>query len=227
MAADGGDLRRLTDDPARDRIPRWSPDGSRIVFYSNRSGHFDLWSLRADGSGLEPLTRTSGPPLLNPIWSPDGRLVACGVGTRNEAALVDLSQPLARRAPRLLPPIGKETFAAGSWSPDSRWLAGQRNDEAGVSLPGIYLYSLETGRYEKLTDEGLTLGWLRDGRTILGIARDGGEILAIDRATRQVRRVLGPPGNSSYSGAVVSPDGRVLYTLRATNEGDIWMLRMD
>jgi serine/threonine protein kinase/Tol biopolymer transport system component len=230
MAADGGDLRRLTDDPAKDRIPRWSPDGSRIVFYSNRSGHFDLWSLRADGSGLEPLTRTSGPPLINPMWSPTGRLVACGVGNRNQAGLVDLSLPLAQRVPRLLPALNGagETFSPGAWSPDGRWLAGQRYDAGGMVLPGIYLYSLETGHYERLSEAGGVLAWLPDGRTILGIDLPGiGEIFAIDRVSRAVRRVLPSPSNSTYSMAIVSPDVRTLYTLRTTNEGDIWMLRME
>jgi serine/threonine protein kinase/Tol biopolymer transport system component len=221
--------RRLTDDPAKDRIPRWSPDGSRIIFYSNRSGHYDLWSIRADGSGLEPVTRTAGPPLINPMWSPAGRFVACGVGTRNQAALVDLSLPLARRAPRLLPPLdaGGDTFAPGAWSPDGRWLSGQAHDAAGVQLPGIHLYSLETGRYEKLADAGGSLDWLGDGRTLLGMDYGTQEIFALDRVTRARRRVLVPPPGSGYSGAVMSPDRRTLYTLRTTNEGDIWMLRMD
>jgi serine/threonine protein kinase/Tol biopolymer transport system component len=225
----GADLRRLTDDPFKDRIPRWSPDGSRIVFYSNRSGRFDLWTVRADGSGLEPLTRTTGPPLINPMWSPAGRLVACGVGTRNEAALVDLSRPIAERVPRLLPPMSNagETFVAGAWSPDGRWLAGQRLDAEGASLPGIHLYSLDTGRYEKLSDESGVLAWLPDGRTLLGMDYETGEIFVLDRSTRERRRVLGVPANSAYSLAAISPDGRALYTLRTTNEGDIWMLRME
>jgi serine/threonine protein kinase/Tol biopolymer transport system component len=229
MGVDGSDLRRLTDDPAKDRIPRWSPDGSRILFYSNRSGHFDLWSLRADGSGLETLARAEGPPLINPMWSPAGRFVACGVGQRNQGALIDLAQPLAKRMPRLLPVMDAgATFSIGAWSPDGRWLAGQRYDAGGAPMPGIFLYSLDTGRYERLSEGGGVLAWLPDGRTVLGIDEPGtGEIFAVDRVSRVSRRILPPPANSSYSTAGVSPDGRTLYTLRTTNEGDIWLLRTE
>ncbi|MES1243808.1 MAG: protein kinase [Acidobacteriota bacterium] len=229
MDAGGANLRRLTDDPAKDRIPRWSPDGSRILFYSNRSGRFDLWAIRADGSGLEPLTRTSGPPLINPMWSPDGRFVACGVGTRNQAALVDLSRPLADRAVRLLPPAGDAgaIFTAGAWSPDGRWLVGRIDAADGTPLPGTWLYSLDDRRYEKLSEENGPQAWLPDGRTILGIGYARNEIFALDRITRARRTVLGPAPNSLYTIAEISPDRRTLYLLRTTNEGDIWLLHMD
>ncbi|HEX3129356.1 MAG TPA: protein kinase, partial [Thermoanaerobaculia bacterium] len=225
---EGGGIRRLTDDPAKDRIPRWSPDGSRLIFYSNRSGHFDLWTIRSDGSGLEPVTRTAGPPLINPMWSPAGRFVACGVGTRNDAALVDLSLPLDRRVPKPLPPLPDgNSFSPGAWSPDGRWLAGHAHASGGAQLPGVHLYSLETGQYERLLDVGLATVWLRDGHTLLGRIYETGELFVFDRATRTRRRILGPPLNSSYMASTVSPDGRALYTLRTTNEGDIWMLRME
>jgi serine/threonine protein kinase/Tol biopolymer transport system component len=230
VGADGRGLRRLTDDPAKDRIPRWSADGSRILFYSNRGGHFDLWSVHADGSGLEPLTRTIGPPLINPIGSPDGRLVTCGVGTSNQAALVDLSLPLAKRVPRLLPPPGKagETFTAGAWSPDSRWLAGRLLDAKGSTLPGIHLYSLDSGRYERLSDAGLAVAWLQDDRTLIARGdsdeESDGLVLAFDRIDRRFWPLMQAPPGSTY--AVVSPsrDGSAIYTLRSTGEGDIWML---
>jgi serine/threonine protein kinase/Tol biopolymer transport system component len=225
----GGELRRLTNDAAKDRIPRWSADGSRIIFYSNRGGHFDLWSVRADGSGLEPLTRTGGPPLMNPVWSPSGRLVACGFGNRNQAAVVDLSPPLAERVPRLLPPLrAGELFSIGTWSPDGRWLAGHRRNTAGAPLSGIFLYSLDTGRYEKLSDTaGSAMSWLADGRSIVGMDYGKSEVFVVDRITRERRRILGLQPGAAFAMATVSVNGRALYTLRSTNEGDIWMLRMD
>ena len=55
--ADGGALRRLTDNRAEDRFPAWSPDGSRIAFVSDRGGDEDVWVMLADGSGARVLTR--------------------------------------------------------------------------------------------------------------------------------------------------------------------------
>ena len=56
---DGTEYRRLTDDAYRDRGPAWSPDGARIAFYSDRSGQYQVWTIRPDGSGLTQIS--SGP----------------------------------------------------------------------------------------------------------------------------------------------------------------------
>ena len=54
----GGAARRLTNDAYRDRHPRWSPDGARILFYSNRSGRYELWTIDVATGGLQQLTKT-------------------------------------------------------------------------------------------------------------------------------------------------------------------------
>jgi Tol biopolymer transport system component len=56
IGIDGTGLRQLTDDPHRDRGPRWSPDGKRLGFFSSRSGRFETWSMNQDGSGLRQMT---------------------------------------------------------------------------------------------------------------------------------------------------------------------------
>ena len=70
-----GDPRALTSGPADDRAPRWSPDGSKLAFLSNRSGKrqihvLDLrggeaWQLTADSDGVQSFK-----------WSPDGKRIA-------------------------------------------------------------------------------------------------------------------------------------------------------
>src|SRR6185295_1597256 len=52
IRSDGSGLRRLTDDAAKDRLPRWWSDGSRILFYSDRGGSYGAWTIGADGKGL-------------------------------------------------------------------------------------------------------------------------------------------------------------------------------
>jgi Tol biopolymer transport system component len=62
MNPDGTGKRRLTPvDPSADRAPAFSPDGRRIAFVSDRSGHRELWLMRADGTGPRRLTFDSGP----------------------------------------------------------------------------------------------------------------------------------------------------------------------
>jgi TolB protein len=61
----------LTNHPASDNWPEWSPDGSQIAFQSNRNGNLDIWVMNSDGSNLTPLTDDPKHDYL-PAWSPDG-----------------------------------------------------------------------------------------------------------------------------------------------------------
>ncbi len=69
MDADGGGLRRLTDDPGRDDQPTWSPDGRWIAFTSTRGGGFEIYIMRDDGSDLRRLTENEAID-GDPAWSP-------------------------------------------------------------------------------------------------------------------------------------------------------------
>lgn len=73
--ADGGDLVRLTSDPAIDAHPAWSPDGTMIAFATNRWGDLELAAIAPDGSQLRRLTDSPGLDDY-PAWSPDGRQLA-------------------------------------------------------------------------------------------------------------------------------------------------------
>jgi Tol biopolymer transport system component len=70
--ADGSGALNLTNSPGvDDRDPSWSPDGSRIVFTSDRDGgDDDIFVMNADGSGATNLTSGSGAQDYQPAWSP-------------------------------------------------------------------------------------------------------------------------------------------------------------
>jgi len=63
--------RALTRGPAIDRQPAFSPDGKQVVFTSDRSGNFDLWSLELASGALRRLTFDDADD-WDPQWSPDG-----------------------------------------------------------------------------------------------------------------------------------------------------------
>jgi dipeptidyl aminopeptidase/acylaminoacyl peptidase len=72
MNPDGTGQTNLTNNPADDRTPAWSPDGKKIAFSTNRSGFFEIYVMRSDGSDLTQLTSS---PSFNarPAWTADGR----------------------------------------------------------------------------------------------------------------------------------------------------------
>ena len=119
--------KRLTSHPADDRCPRWSPDGNLIVFESRRSGTWDLWSVRPDGSGLQRLTDDSGND-RQPTWSPAGGRVAF-VSDRGGSPDLYLLE-LGGRPQRLGAWEGRE--AQPDWAPDGRRLVfvSDRDGEA-------------------------------------------------------------------------------------------------
>jgi Tol biopolymer transport system component len=227
VRADGGGQRQLTNDADKDRVPQWFPDSSRIVFYSNRGGGYGAWTIRADGSGLQPLPHGTRDPLYNPIPSPDGRRIVASLGSRG-AALIGLDPaagPGAGREVQTLPSPGDgQVFSATSWSPDGAYLAGTLEQADGAAIPGVVVYSLAAGRYERLTDAGIIPHWLHDSRTLLYL-RDG-KIFRCDLRRKDPRLLLDPLPDSVFTSLSVGPDGRMLYTVRRVTEGDVWMLTL-
>ncbi len=215
VRADGSGRLQLFDDVHKDRMPRWSPDGASILFYSNRGGKYEAWRIRPDGSGLEQLTRLPV-PVFNPIWSPDGLRLAFNRGYLG-TDVVDLRQPIGRRVSAPLPFAGPEpTFLAASWSADGRRLAGYTDAD------GIFVYSLGSRRLERLADRGQHMAWLHGSPRLLYI--DGESLSLLDTVSRSSRRLLAPPPNSEYQWVSVSRDDRRLLLVRHEDEGDIWMM---
>jgi len=114
----------------REVFPQYSPDGKRIVYYSNRSGSDQIWTCNADGSGAAPLTNMDAAITGTPRWSPDGRQISfdSNAGGRFQVyvAGADGGQP------RQLTTDQTNNFG-GSWSRDGQWL---------------YFASQRSGRYE-------------------------------------------------------------------------------
>ena len=72
---DGSDLRRITTDPAEDRAPAYSPDGTRMLFQSRRDGNWEIYSLDLSTGDLAQLTHHLAYDGM-PAWSPDGQQIA-------------------------------------------------------------------------------------------------------------------------------------------------------
>ncbi|HEY2039908.1 MAG TPA: hypothetical protein VGG95_09610, partial [Edaphobacter sp.] len=95
MKPDGTGLKQITTGHGDDREPRISPDGSTIVFSSDRAfkGSYDIWTVKTDGSDLKQITNSAADE-YEPNWSPNGKRLAFISGSGIQGAsleLVDLS----------------------------------------------------------------------------------------------------------------------------------------
>ncbi|MDP2876045.1 MAG: protein kinase [Holophaga sp.] len=222
IRSDGSGLRRLTEDDHRNRAPVFSPDGTQIVFYSNRGGLFDLWTMRVDGSGLAPLTQSPDlSRVILPVWNPDGKsLVAIDLEAR------PLILPYPRRLETPIPPAGpppgpKMRFSPHTWSPDGKRIAGWVIQEDG-SQGGIQIYDPASESYTRLTEKGSCPFFLPDGRRILYL--DTHALWVVDMQTKRRREVFRGEGKRALVSFGLTQDGRTLFLFRETLQADLWLV---
>ncbi|MBT7502051.1 MAG: amidohydrolase, partial [Gemmatimonadales bacterium] len=77
---DGGDATQITTGMAFDAQPRFSPDGSQIVFTSDRDGGQNIWIAAADGSNPTQISEGSSNRAESPEWTPDGDYIVASMG---------------------------------------------------------------------------------------------------------------------------------------------------
>ncbi len=76
----GGAAKRIIGGISFEGQPRFSPDGKKIVFTSDRSGSENLWTADADGSNPKALTTGRNTRFISPAWTPDGQYVIASKG---------------------------------------------------------------------------------------------------------------------------------------------------
>ncbi len=158
IPATGGVATRITSGSGFDGQPRWSPDGARIVFVSDRSGSENLYTIDPDGQNLRALTSGRGMAYVSPDWTPDGQYVV--VSRSNDLWLYHRNGGSGLRLTGQAPtPTGggpgggnaPANFMGASVSPDGRYVyASARTGPAGynqmMGTTQVVMYDRETGR---------------------------------------------------------------------------------
>jgi Tol biopolymer transport system component len=223
LEVEAGVLRQLTDDPYRDRGPQWSPDGSEIAFYSNRSGTYQLWSIRPDGSGLRQLTDLADGSWY-PYWSPDGSRIA--FPTSKATCVITVRDTPASSAECLPNPSEEVWFEVHDWSPDGLWLIGNPSLHGGAILPDLLLWSVEESEYWSIEQaRGRVARWMPDSRSVLMFGEER-HLVRVDQETGAVRDVgpIGGQGTVDPERLGLSRDGRTVLVQADSVEANVWLL---
>ncbi len=200
MPITGGTPTRIAEGLAWDVHPRFSPDGTRIAFTSDRGGGDNIWVMNTNGSDKRQVTKEDFRLLNQPTWSPDGRFIAAKKhfttersGGTGEIWLYHVSggggvQVVERANERLQKELGEPVFA-----PD-----------------GSAIY------YTRNTTPGNTFEYAQDSQSgIFAIERH-------DLATGEVTTAV-----DGYGGAVrpaPSPDGKELaFVRRDKDQSQLWV----
>jgi Tol biopolymer transport system component/DNA-binding winged helix-turn-helix (wHTH) protein len=175
-----GPPERFISSTRMDSGPQFSPDGSKIAFESTRSGTYEVWMCRSDGSGLVQLTHfnsVSG----TPRWSPDGQqIVFDSLNAGNVDVFVIDSQGGPPRRLTTEPSLE----AVPSWSRDGRWIYFTSNRSGGPqvwkmpSTGGPAVQVTRHGGFAALESPDSKFLYYAKGLTVPGLWRiptDGGE----------------------------------------------------
>ncbi|MFQ5700840.1 MAG: protein kinase [Acidobacteriota bacterium] len=221
---DGTGRRRLTNDSFKDRLPRWSPDGKKLVFYSDRGGKYEIWTIAPDGTGLRRLSDAAGSDLLYPVFSPDGKRMIVSDLDKKTTLIVDPARPWSEQSPRALDPVDDEGrgFIALRWSPDGRALSGPIIDKDGTNA-GNAIYDLDSGEYRSVSASSSPLEWLPGGRGLL--FANASEIQLFDETAGTTRDLLSMDNIQGLS-IHVSSDGKTLYFAGGPMEADVWLMEL-
>lgn len=219
----GENFRNLTNDKFRERIPRWSPDGKTIAFYTDRTGKYQIWTINPDGSNAQQITFTENDSAVAPVFSPDGKRIAYTEfeGKNQSSKILDLTKLWTEQTPQKLSfSPDNQPYSVRDWSKDGKKLLliffEPDGDESGTGI-----YDLEKQTFEKITDSGSNPFWLNDNRHFIFI--DKNTLFLCDSSTKKTTELY-KPLVYEIQHAAPSPDNKSIYFRYLQVSGDVWLL---
>ncbi len=149
-------------------VPRYSHDGTRIAFQSNRSGSVEIWMTDAQGADPDRLTSFNGPFTSAPSWCSDGRRIAFDSRVSGISAIY--IEDINERVPRKLA-TSQGNLSRPAWSNDCRWLFASNGH--GV----LYRVPSSGGQAERFTDHTSSYDVVVADRVIFNVLERNGVVL--------------------------------------------------
>ena len=159
---DGSDKLQLSSSPFYAMLPRWSPDGKEVAFYTYQPDQPDkqlrIYLVPSGGGAPQELTPNYPGLQMDPGWSPDGKSLVFG-GPNSGPTAIQVVDVKTRQV-SLIP--GSKGLFSPRWSPDGRYLVAMPADQSGLML-----FDFKTRKWSTLF-EGIPefLNWSRDGRFV-------------------------------------------------------------
>ncbi|MGQ0816148.1 MAG: amidohydrolase family protein, partial [Gemmatimonadota bacterium] len=191
MPITGGRATRIASGPAFEMQPRFSPDGRRIAYISDRDGGFNIWTMNPDGSGTKQVSKETARPVNSPAWTPDGQYIYARKLFVKERSLgggeIWMYHVSGAEGLQVVEKNGwQKDLGEPALSPDGKYLYYSKDLTPGQVFqydkdpyPGIYgilRRDLETGRERTLTrgaGGAITPRVSPDGKTLAFIRRVG------------------------------------------------------
>jgi serine/threonine protein kinase/Tol biopolymer transport system component len=129
---DGSERLQLSNPPLYASLPRWSPDGKRIVFFSVTPGKSSrIYLVSSEGGSPQELLPGDDYSQADPYWSPDGRALIFGSAYASSSVGIRILDMNTRALTTL--PDSQDLFSP-RWSPDGRYIAAVRRDSQNLLL---------------------------------------------------------------------------------------------
>lgn len=133
VASDGSSRRRLTDYTATYAVRGWSPDGTKLVYETDRDGDVEIWTMSPDGSDPTRLTR-NGVSDFSPAFSPDGSTIVFERTNHSGRFTTIWSMHADGTGQTQLTTVRRVIDSLPAWSPDGTWIAFKRYTVATTRL---------------------------------------------------------------------------------------------
>jgi Tol biopolymer transport system component/imidazolonepropionase-like amidohydrolase len=195
MPIAGGKATLILGGPAYETMPRWSPDGSRIAFTSDRDGLENLWTASPDGKQLQQVSKEKERQVSNPAWTPDGKYLVGRKHFRNTRSLGSGEMWIYH-------------VAGGAGIK----LTDRRNWEQNATEPTVS----PDGRYVYFSEDVSPGGGFQYNRNPHGVVY---VIQRLDRETGERTTWIG--GNGGSLRPQLSPDGKAIAFVRRVSTASV------